>query len=127
MISRKNLLKQTKKSIDAITGTSKLKSLIIPSEDGLSINWKKVVEFRNRGDFLAAGLLIDLEILTFSTKGNYELVQRGISANPYSPVPAYFREKKDAFAFREALEPPIFDERKLNLGTHPIKLVQYLD
>lgn len=83
-----------------------IKSLILVEGNSFSVDWEKYIKFRRPGsrclEDSAARLLIDLGVLSTSTKGNYGLIGRGMELNPrYDIGAAYFIQKEDAVKFKD--------------------------
>ncbi len=99
-----------------------VKSLISTDGDGFSVDWKKYAEFRKkeRLDNSATSLLIELGVLSGTSRGNYGLIGSGIELNPrYSCIcTEYFTKKEDAIKFKAA---------ECSGALYPVNIVQYLD
>ncbi len=127
----KDISKKLEESLKLIQKIGKEDNIeyVFPHENSFSINWNEIIKLSNRGDCFAGGMLIDLEILDWNTKGNYDLIYHGISVNPFCVPPAFFKREEDAAEYRKALMSDAkANSRKLvSIGFPPIHIVKYLD
>ncbi len=134
MRSKKETLEYVMKAIEKQAKSfPKVKSLINLDGDDFSVDWKKVLECQSNGVeavlcLFVSDVLLELEKLSWNTKGNYALMQDGTYMNPGIFHTCYFREKEDALEYKEALMSKVIsDEGKPHNRWFPITLVQYLE
>jgi hypothetical protein len=145
-ITNKRLEKELEKIGKSIEGGF-LVPCISLKEDNFCINWEEIVKLSNNGDNFASGILVNLEVLNYVSKGNYAVILNDKNVNPYLPH-AFFKEKEDAEAYKKAIifdvvnhveDYPEFLKSLANFGidkskfgecyfnTHRIHIVQYVD